>query len=113
MVACRMVWAVEKFSLATGTVPGVEECGRPATELVAVGEDVHEVCQDCARELVKREDANRVRAEQDALVTSLRDWASQVRSWSAQVNGQVSELAMWLDEVASYLEDYAVRVLGS
>ncbi len=51
---CRMRWAYNAVSIATGTKPKVEECGGEATQPVLYRGEPHLVCIDCESTLLAK-----------------------------------------------------------
>lgn len=110
MPACKQLRQHDTISIAAGAQVKILECGDEATEKVALGGDVHDMCPRCASDAVKEFSAVEIKASQERDAASLRQY-SEIMATGAEIWAARPEVAAWFAECARQLEAMALDVL--
>lgn len=110
MPACKQLRQHNTLSIAAGAQVKVLECGDEATETVALGGEVYDMCRRCATDAVNQFSAVEIKAAQERDAAQLRQY-SEIMATGAEVWVSHPEVAGWFGACAVQLEAMAVDVL--
>ena len=110
MPACKQLRQHDTMSIAAGAGVKILECGDEATEKVALGGAVHDMCPRCASDAIKEFSAVEIKASQERDAVQLRQY-SEIMATGAEIWAARPEIAGWFGACAVQLEAMAVDVL--
>ena len=110
MPICKQHRQHNVVSIATGAQVKVLECGDEATETVALGGEVYDMCRRCATDAVNQFSASVIKGAQENDAAQLRQYA-KIMVTGADVWKAHPQVAAWFAECARQLEAMALDIL--
>lgn len=109
MPTCKQMRQHDTVSIAAGAQVKVLECGNEATEAVALGGEVYDMCPRCATDAINQFSASVLKGAQENDAAQLRQY-SEIMVTGADVWEAHPQVAAWFTECARQLEAMALDI---